>query len=58
MYRLSTCGEPRSDPDKIDINVRCLDGFDLAAIRLAPKLFDGRNWKAAMQNCPPGEQDD
>ena len=29
----------RSDPDKIDINVRCLDGIDLAAIN--PKLFDG-----------------
>jgi hypothetical protein len=33
---------PRSDPDKIDINVRCLDGIDVAAI--SPKLFDGRNW--------------
>ena len=42
---------PRSDPNKIDINVRCLDGIDLAAI--SPKLFDGRNWEAAMQNCPP-----
>jgi hypothetical protein len=42
---------PRSDPDKIDINVRCLDGIDVAAI--SPKLFDGRNWEAAMQNHPP-----
>jgi hypothetical protein len=38
---------PRSDPDKIDVNVRCLDGIDLAS--LSPKSFDGRNWEAAMQ---------
>jgi hypothetical protein len=46
-----TCGVhpfyvPRSDPDKIDVNVRCLDGIDLS--RLAPKSFDGQNWEAAM----------
>ena len=42
---------PRSDPDKIDVNVRCLDGIDLAS--LAPKSFDGRNWEAAMQQHVP-----
>jgi hypothetical protein len=42
---------PRSDPDKIDVNVRCLDDIDLAAI--APKLFDGKNWEAAMQRRVP-----
>ena len=47
---------PRSDPDKIDINVRCLDGIDVAAI--SPKLFDGRNWEAAMQSCLPWRQTD
>lgn len=36
---------PRSDPDKIDVNVRCLDGVDIAA--LTPKTFDGKNWEAA-----------
>jgi len=36
---------PRSDPDKVDVNVRCLEGVDLAAV--APKLFDGRNWEKA-----------
>jgi hypothetical protein len=41
MCRLLTSGEPRSDPDKIDINVRCLDGFDLAAI-IPPALGMGR----------------
>src|SRR5689334_23620320 len=35
---------PRSDPDKVDVNVRCLDGLDLATLRVAP--FDGRNWEA------------
>ncbi|TMJ30276.1 MAG: GFA family protein [Alphaproteobacteria bacterium] len=42
---------PRSDPDKIDVNVRCLDEVDLDAI--APKPFDGRNWEAAMQKAVP-----
>lgn len=42
---------PRSDPDKIDVNVRCLDDVDLAA--LAVSRFDGRNWEAAMQGRPP-----
>jgi hypothetical protein len=42
---------PRSDPDKIDVNVRCLDDVDLAAV--APKKFDGRNWEAAMQQRVP-----
>ena len=51
-----TCGMhpfyiPRSDPDKIDVNVRCLDDIDLAA--LSPKSFDGRNWEAAMQTHVP-----
>jgi len=42
---------PRSDPDKIDVNVRCLEGVDLAAIPI--KEFDGRNWEAAMQQRVP-----
>ena len=46
-----TCGVhpfyvPRSDPDKIDVNVRCVDGVDLAA--LSPKPFDGQNWEASI----------
>lgn len=35
---------PRSDPDKIDVNVRCLDDVDLGALQL--ETFDGRNWEA------------
>jgi hypothetical protein len=42
---------PRSDPDKIDVNVRCLDGIDLAAISVKP--FDGRNWEAAIERDVP-----
>jgi hypothetical protein len=42
---------PRSDPDKIDVNVRCLDDVDLATIDI--KEFDGRNWEVAMQEKVP-----
>ncbi|MFZ0889851.1 MAG: GFA family protein [Candidatus Binataceae bacterium] len=38
---------PRSDPDKIDVNVRCLDGVDGA--KLERTAFDGRNWEAAIK---------
>lgn len=33
----------RSDPDKIDVNVRCLEGVDIASLRIVQ--FDGRNWE-------------
>ena len=42
---------PRSDPDKIDVNVRCLDGVDVAALPI--KEFDGRNWEHAMGQRVP-----
>jgi hypothetical protein len=42
---------PRSDPDKIDVNARCIDNIDLAA--LTPKHFDGRHWEAAMEKDVP-----
>jgi hypothetical protein len=46
-----TCGihpfyVPRSDPDKIDVNVRCLDDVDLS--QLSPSLFDGKHWEQAI----------
>jgi hypothetical protein len=37
---------PRSDPEKIDVNVRCLEGVDLGALDLTS--FDGRDWEAAQ----------
>jgi hypothetical protein len=42
---------PRSDPDKIDVNVRCLDGVDVATLEI--KEFDGRNWEHAMAGRVP-----
>ena len=42
---------PRSDPEKIDVNVRCLDGVDVRAIDV--KRFDGRNWESAIDDRPP-----
>jgi hypothetical protein len=42
---------PRSDPDKIDVNARCLDGVDVA--KLAVKTFDGKNWEDAMRQHVP-----
>ena len=42
---------PRSDPDKIDVNVRCLDNIELAAV--SPKRFDGKHWEAAIQQHVP-----
>ena len=45
-----TCGihafyTPRSHPDKVDVNVRCIDGIDLATLKIMP--FDGQNWEDA-----------
>jgi hypothetical protein len=37
---------PRSHPDGIDVNVRCLDGIDAAALKRRP--FDGRNWERSV----------
>jgi hypothetical protein len=36
---------PRSDPDKVDVNVRCLEGVDLS--KIAPHSFDGQHWEEA-----------
>jgi len=52
----ATCGihpfyVPRSDPDKIDVNVRCLDDVDFAALTMHP--FDGRNWEHAIVERVP-----
>ena len=37
---------PRSHPDRIDVNVRCLDAVDLGALRIRP--FDGRHWEESI----------
>lgn len=48
----ATCGIAsfyiaRSDPDKIDVNARCV--ADLALGDLAIDTFDGQNWEAAYE---------
>jgi len=35
----------RSDPDKLTINVRCLDAVDLESLPIVS--FDGRNWESS-----------
>ena len=52
----SACGihafyVPRSDPDKIDVNVRCLDDVEIVAIK--PHTFDGKNWEQSMAGRVP-----
>ena len=41
---------PRSHPDGYSVNVRCLDGVDLARVRVRP--FDGKNWEASVGQLP------
>jgi hypothetical protein len=36
---------PRSDPDRIDVNVRCLEGVDPDGLEV--ERFDGQNWERA-----------
>ena len=44
----SVCGvapfyRPRSHPDCVDVNARCIDGLDLGSLSLS--TFDGANWE-------------
>ena len=38
---------PRSLPDAISVNARCLDDIDVLALK-PTRLFDGRHWEAAQ----------
>jgi hypothetical protein len=42
---------PRSDPDKIDVNARCLDGVDVSMLR--PRSFGGQHWESVMEGLKP-----
>ena len=49
----SECGmhpfnNPRSAPEMVNINVRCLDDFDLTQETYEVIDFDGRNWEHAV----------
>ena len=51
-YFCRTCGvhpftRPRLDPTRWAVNVRCIDGVDVAALKVLP--FDGKNWEAAAK---------
>ena len=49
-YFCSTCGIssyyiPRSHPNMIDVNLRCVDGVNLEELEI--ELFDGQDWEQA-----------
>ena len=52
---------PRSQPDKITVNARCLDDIDGTALK-PTRFFDGKHWEDAQRNrigggghvSPPG----
>lgn len=39
---------PRSQPDKITVNARCLDDIDGSSLK-PPRFFDGRSWDDAQR---------
>ena len=41
---------PRSHPDQVDVNVRCLDGDALSEFEV--EAFDGANWEQAVDTLP------
>ncbi|HXV36943.1 MAG TPA: GFA family protein [Myxococcota bacterium] len=43
---ISAFRRSRSDPDKVDVNLRCVEGIDVESIRV--QKFDGRNWESTM----------
>ena len=47
---ISPFRRPRSDPDKVDVNARCLEGVDADSLETRP--FDGRHWEEALRNRP------
>ena len=47
---------PRSDPDRIDVNLRCVDGVDVDGLPV--ERFDGQRWEEAIESYhrePDGE---
>jgi hypothetical protein len=51
-----TCGVksfyvPRSHPEGLSINVRCLDPATVEAVTVTP--FDGKNWEQNVSQLPP-----
>lgn len=59
----SVCGiksfyVPRSHPDGVSVNARCIDSPTIESMRIVP--FDGRNWEAARAAWvdAPGNRDE
>ena len=55
-YFCSHCGVksyyiPRSHPDGVSVNVRCLDPQTIESIDITP--FDGRNWEQNISKLSP-----
>lgn len=44
---------PRSHPDCVDVNVRCLDGDVISNFEIVP--FDGKNWEANIDKFREGQ---
>jgi hypothetical protein len=44
---------PRSEPDKVSVNARCLDGIDHALLH-PTRHFDGQDWEQAMRDRQAG----
>ena len=49
-----TCGvhtysHPRTAPEMFNVNVRCLDDFDLQTAEFEFSHFDGQNWEEAFE---------
>jgi hypothetical protein len=45
---------PRSHPDHIDVNARCLDGVNVTTLQ--PKMVDGRDWEATWARGHDGRR--
>jgi hypothetical protein len=43
--------QPRSDPEMVDVNLRCVEGVELAAVEI--RRFDGRRWEEAFARSRP-----
>ena len=48
---------PRSFPDQVLVNVRCLDDFDIFSSDYLVKDVDGRNWEAHFSDSPQNAGD-
>ena len=46
---IHTFSHPRTAPEMFNVNIRCLDDFDLWTQDYAMSRFDGRNWEEAFK---------